>query len=51
MSLLGIILVVVLLLALFGGYHGTTVGWGAWGWSPVGIVLVILIILLLTGRL
>jgi hypothetical protein len=52
MSLLGIILLVLLLLTLGSGYYGTTnLGWGHWGWSPVGIVLLILIVLLLTGRL
>jgi cytochrome c-type biogenesis protein CcmH/NrfG len=51
MSTLWIVLLVVLLLALGGGYYGSNAGWGPWGWSPVGIVLVILVLLLITGRL
>jgi cytosine/uracil/thiamine/allantoin permease len=53
MSTLAIILIVLLVLALFGGYWGTSAyphyGYGVW--SPVGIVLVILVLLFLTGRL
>lgn len=49
MSLLLIVLIV--LLALGGGYFGTNAGWGPWAWSPTGIVLLILILLLITGRL
>lgn len=53
MSTLALILLVVLVLALFGGYWGSTAyphyGYGVW--SPVGIVIVILLILLFTGRL
>lgn len=44
------ILVIILLIALLGGGlgHGR---FGAAGWSPAGIIAVILIIMLLTGRL
>ena len=47
----GTLLIVLLLLAiLFGGY-GSRSGWGYYGWSPVGIIVLILLILLLTGNL
>jgi hypothetical protein len=50
---LGVILVVILLIALFGSYPG----WQhshSWGYAPfggVGIILLILIILLVLGKL
>jgi len=50
---LGTILLIVLILALIGVFPG----WGhsrSWGYAPVGgvgVVLIILIILLLTGRI
>ncbi len=44
------ILVVVLLLSLIGGGVGHS-KFGLAGWSPAGIIIVILIILFLTGRL
>ncbi|MES2644936.1 MAG: DUF3309 domain-containing protein [Myxococcota bacterium] len=48
--MLTIILVVLLILAIGGG------GWGhsrvgAVGWSPAGIIILILLVLLFTGRL
>ncbi len=45
------ILVILLLLALLGGGYGSTRGWGYYGWSPLGLVILILIILALTGNL
>jgi hypothetical protein len=47
---LGTLLIILLVIALLGGGlgHGTY-GWA--GWSPAGILIVILLILLLTGRL
>ena len=50
---LGTILIVILILALLGAFPG----WGysrSWGYGPsgaLGIVLIIVIVLLLTGRL
>ena len=44
------ILVVVLLISLIGGGFGHS-RFGAAGWSPAGIILVILAILFFTGRL
>jgi hypothetical protein len=52
MSLLTI-LVVLLIVAAAGGFWSNTGGrtFGVYGWSPVGIVLVILLVLFLTGYL
>jgi energy-coupling factor transporter transmembrane protein EcfT len=47
MSLLLTILVILLVLSVFGGAWRS----GSVGWSPVGIILLILLILLLTGNL
>jgi len=47
MSVLLIILIVLLILAIFGGALGS----GHFGWSPLGIILLIFLILLLTGNL
>lgn len=42
-----VVILILLILALGGGAHwGTPIGW-----SPVGIILIILIILLLTGNI
>ena len=46
-----ILLVILLLLALGGGVWGSGRGWGYAGWSPVGLILLILVILALTGAL
>lgn len=57
MSPLGVVLLVVLVLVLFGGIggprFGVPLGYGAgyYGIGGVGLVLVILIVLLLLGRL
>lgn len=49
MSLLTILVVVLLVALLFGGFgHGT---YGAVGWSPAAIILVVVLVLLLTGHL
>jgi len=47
MSTLVIILIVLLALAVFGGVWNPS----AIGWSPVGIILFILLVLFLTGNL
>ena len=44
------ILVVVLLLSLVGGGFGHS-RFGYAGWSPAGIILVVLVILFFTGRI
>ena len=49
---MGLVLIVVVLLLLFGGLP--TWGYHSYGWGPSGIVavvLLILIVLLVTGRL
>ncbi len=48
--MLTLIIVVLLVLAFAGGGVGHS-RYGAAGWSPAGILLVILAILLLTGRM
>ena len=45
------ILVVLLLLALLGGGYGSSRGWGYYGWSPLGLLILIVLILALTGNL
>jgi hypothetical protein len=44
------ILLIVLLLALFGGGLGYS-RFGAAGWSPAAIIAVVLLLMLLMGRL
>jgi hypothetical protein len=45
------ILIVLLLLALFSGGYGSRRGWGYMGWSPLGLLVLIVLILALTGNL
>ena len=45
-----IILIVLLVLALGGGGLGYS-RFGAAGWSPAGIIVLVLVVLLLTGNL
>jgi hypothetical protein len=45
------LLVVLLLLALLGGGYGSSRGWGYYGWSPLGLLVLIVLILALTGNL
>jgi hypothetical protein len=45
------ILVILLLLALFSGGYGSSRGWGYFGWSPLGLLILIVLILALTGNL
>lgn len=50
MTLLSILVVVAVLCALFGLFGSPRVGWGAgWGWSPLGLILVVLAALWLAG--
>jgi hypothetical protein len=44
------ILMILLVLALLGGGLGYRSA-GPWGWSPAGIIVLILIVMALTGRL
>lgn len=50
MSLLTILIVLLVVAVAFGGW-GHTQNWGYRGWSPVGVVVLILVLLWLTGRL
>ena len=45
------LLVVLLLLAMLGGGYGHSRGWGYYGWSPVGLLILVILILALTGNL
>jgi hypothetical protein len=45
------LLVILLLIALLGGGYGSTRGWGYYGWSPLGLLILIVLILALTGSL
>jgi hypothetical protein len=45
------ILVILLLLALFSGGYGSTRGWGFYGWSPLGLIILVILVLALTGNL
>ena len=45
------LLVILLLIALLGGGYGSTRGWGYYGWSPLGLIILIVLILALTGNL
>ncbi len=52
---LGLILVIVLVIFLLGGFSGRLggygYGYGTGGVSVIGIVLIVVVILLLTGRI
>jgi hypothetical protein len=45
------LLVILLLIALLGGGFGHSRGWGYYGWSPLGLLVLIILILALTGNL
>ena len=56
MSVLGIVLVVILILMLFGGsgwVGGVPVGYGGgyYGMGGLGLVLIVIIVLVLLGRI
>ena len=55
MSPLGLILVIILIIALLGGFSGRFggygYGYGHGGISVLGVILIILVILLVTGRI
>ncbi len=52
---LGLLLAIVLLLALFGGFSGRVRGYGYGyghnGVGLIGVVLIVVVVLMLTGRL
>lgn len=45
------LIVVLLLLALLGGGFGHSRGWGYAGWSPLALLVLIVLVLALTGNL
>ena len=45
------LLVILLLLALLTGGFGSSRGWGYYGWSPLGLIILIVLILAVTGNL
>ena len=47
-GMLMLLLLVLLVLALFGGGLGYS-RWGAAGWSPAGIIVLVLILMLVFG--
>ena len=49
-DMLTIILIILLLFAIGGGGWGHS-RYGAVGWSPAGLIVVVLLIMLLTGNL
>jgi hypothetical protein len=51
---MSLILFIVLLLLLFGGgvgWYGGRSGWGYAGWSPLGIIVVVVLVLFFAGAL
>lgn len=49
MSVLGLLIVLLVIAFLFGGWGSGHAGWGYAGWSPLGLLVLLLIILLLAG--
>jgi hypothetical protein len=47
---LTLLLILLVVAILFGGL-GTSRGWGYYGWSPVGLLVLIILVLALTGNL
>jgi hypothetical protein len=45
------LLVILIILALLSGGFGYSRGWGYYGWSPLGLLILIVLILALTGNL
>jgi len=46
----GLLLIILLVLALLGGGLGHS-RFGYYGWSPAGILIVVLLVMFLSGRL
>jgi hypothetical protein len=45
------LLVVLLLIGLLSGGYGHSRGWGYMGWSPLGLLILIILVLALSGNL
>lgn len=50
MSVVTLLIILFVVALLFGGY-GSRQGWGYYGWSPVGLILLLILLLWLTGNL
>ena len=51
MSLLMLLLILLLCAALFGGYGTSRRDWSPyWSWSPVGLIVVVLLVLIVLGK-
>lgn len=51
MSLVMVLVLFLVLAVLFGGYGASRPGWGYYGWGPLGLILLLILILFLTGNL
>jgi hypothetical protein len=53
LSTLALVILVLLILAIAGGFYGSNrySAYGHWNWSPVGLIVIVLLLLFLTGRL
>ena len=45
------LLLVLLVIAILIGGLGSQRGWGYYGWSPVGLLILVVLVLALTGNL
>lgn len=51
MSLLTLLIILLLIGLVFGSWGHGRAGIGVYGWSPVGVIVLVLVVLVLTGRL
>ena len=49
MSLIVLLILLLVVAGLFGGY-GSTRGWGFAGWSPLALIALLFVVLLVTGN-
>jgi hypothetical protein len=49
MTLLGVLVLLIIVAAVFGVAGGPALGWGYWGWGPLGTLIIILALLLILG--
>ncbi|MBV8895523.1 MAG: DUF3309 family protein [Acidobacteriaceae bacterium] len=48
--MLVLLIVILLLCGVGGGVWGHSAGYGYYGWSPLGLILIVLLVLALMGR-
>lgn len=48
-TLIWILVVLFIAALLFGGLGAPNLHWGAWGWSPAGLIVALFILVLLLG--